>query len=141
MPSLHRLQLAWREVVQNLWVRRTELDGMTPEEARIISTLAEHPEYRRFWEDPELVNDASGTDGVNPYLHVQVHAMVESQIALDHPREVRQTLDRLTHAGVPRHEAIHRIGEVMVRTMKPPAPGSSPFDHEGYATRLRNLSP
>ena len=138
---LHRLQLAWREVVQDLWSRREALSGLSPEESRIVGVLAEHPEYRAYWEDPGHLGEEANDQGVNPYLHVQIHSMVESQIALDHPREVRHGLDRLLRAGMARHEAVHRIGEVLVRSMRPPGPGSPPFDPERYRQELRTLAP
>ena len=138
---LHRLQIAWREVVQDLWSRRSALEGLSPEEARIVGVLAEHPEYRAFWEDLDHVSEEANEHGVNPYLHAQVHSMVESQIALDHPREVRHGLDRLLRGGLSRHEAIHRIGEVLVRSMRPPGPGAPPFDPARYRQALKTLAP
>jgi hypothetical protein len=138
---LHRLQIAWREVVQDLWRRREALRGLSPEEARIVGVLAEHPEYAAFWEDPGQVTEQASDNGVNPYLHAQIHSMVESQIALDHPREVRHGLDRLLRAGLSRHEAIHRIGEILVRSMRPPGPGSPPFDPGRYRQDLKTLAP
>jgi hypothetical protein len=138
---LHRLQRAWREVIQNLWARREEPRGLTPEEKRLVAILAAHMEYRSFWEDPATIHDEAGVEGVNPFLHVQFHAMVESQLALGRPPEVRPALDRLVEAGVSRHQAVHRLAESLARTMRPGAPGAEPYDNGRYAAMLRRLEP
>jgi hypothetical protein len=137
--KLHHIRRAWRDVVQSLWGSREEVDRLSPEQARMVGILEDHPEYRRFWEDPELAVDTAGEGGVNPFLHVQIHAMVESQLANNHPREVRHALERLVAAEVSRHEAIHQIGEALVREMGPAATGGEAFDIERYSLRLRGL--
>jgi len=55
--------------------------------------------------------------GSNPVLHEQFHQIVEQQIRENYPRETKETLDRLIRLGHSRHEAIHKIGAVVVEEL------------------------
>ena len=69
--------------------------------------------------------------GPNPTMHAITHVVVETQLALDDPPEVRKALHRLLQEGLDRHDAIHTIGtlvsEHILGSMQdggPPDPGS-----------------
>jgi len=46
-------------------------------------------------------------------VHANFHVIVENQLALNDPPEVRRALDRLIGEGLDRHQAIHAIGSVL----------------------------
>ncbi|MBC7226838.1 MAG: DUF1841 family protein [Thermoflexales bacterium] len=48
------------------------------------------------------------------YLHAIIHTIVENQAALGDETPVEQTLRRLMHEGLDRHDAIHAIGSVLI---------------------------
>ncbi len=50
-------------------------------------------------------------------MHNAIHATVETQVLTGEPPEAKEALDRLRTAGIPRHAAIHAIGEVMATTI------------------------
>jgi hypothetical protein len=50
-------------------------------------------------------------------VHAIVHAMVETQIALEDETPARRTAQRLMDEGLDRHEAIHAIGWVLIEFM------------------------
>jgi hypothetical protein len=75
----------------------------------------------------------------NLRLHAAVHATVENQIAMDSPPEVRQTLRRLVHEGLTRHEAVHAIGSVAADVMARVMRDKQPFDAQTYARDLGAL--
>jgi hypothetical protein len=52
-----------------------------------------------------------------PELHAMAHAVVENQVALGEVTPVPETLDRLMHEGLDRHEAVHAIGSILMRIM------------------------
>jgi hypothetical protein len=53
----------------------------------------------------------------NAKVHAIVHAMVETQIALEDETPARRTAQRLMDEGLDRHEAIHAIGWVLIEFM------------------------
>jgi hypothetical protein len=53
----------------------------------------------------------------NAKVHALVHAMVETQIALEDETPARRTAQRLMDEGLDRHEAIHAIGWVLIEFM------------------------
>jgi hypothetical protein len=53
----------------------------------------------------------------NAKVHAIVHAMVETQIALEDETPARRTAQRLMDEGLDRHEAIHAIGWVLIELM------------------------
>ena len=46
-----------------------------------------------------------------------MHVIVENQLAINDPPEVRPTLKRLVEGGLTRHEAIHAIGSVVAEAL------------------------
>jgi hypothetical protein len=57
-----------------------------------------------------------GDYGESLEMHAGIHAVVETQIAMD-IAEVRKTLQRLRKQGLNRHDAIHAIGTVLAEHM------------------------
>jgi len=49
----------------------------------------------------------------NATLHVTMHVVVESQVAMGDELPVRRIVDRLQAEGLDRHEAIHAVGSVL----------------------------
>jgi hypothetical protein len=128
-----RLRLVW-EMAQT---------GVAPndEDAVLIKALWEHPEYYEVWDQvDELSDDELIQDGVNPILHVTIHQTVENQLAAKDPPVVHETLERLMHSGLSRHEAIHAIGSVLCVEIWEILSQERPFDEERYERGLQQLS-
>jgi Domain of unknown function (DUF1841) len=53
----------------------------------------------------------------NLKLHAMTHVVVENQVALGEATTVPATLNRLMNEGLDRHEAIHAIGNILMRIM------------------------
>jgi hypothetical protein len=53
----------------------------------------------------------------NAKVHAIVHAMVETQIALEDETPARRTAQRLMDEGLDRHEALHATGWVLIEFM------------------------
>jgi hypothetical protein len=79
-------------------------------------------------------------DGVNPYLHVSLHMAVEEQLLKNDPPEVAAALTGIMARGRTRHEAIHRIAEVLRGMMAESFAGDKPFNPRSYAWKLRKLT-
>ena len=76
----------------------------------------------------------------NSRLHAAIHAIVENQLALSEP-EVVAALARLRTEGLPRHEALHAIGQVLATTLHEGLSGAHGKDLGApYLASLRSLT-
>jgi hypothetical protein len=78
----------------------------------------------------------------NAKVHAIVHAMVETQIALEDETPARRTAQRLMDEGLDRHEAIHAIGWVLIEFMSDlmGEPESRAEPNAPYFTALERLT-
>ena len=72
-------------------------------------------------------------------VHEEIHNIVENQIREGNPEEAKRTLDRLMRSGYTRHEAVHRIGEIVVGDIYHALKENRPFDEERYIRKLKEL--
>jgi hypothetical protein len=100
--------------------------------------MEEHPEYRVAWESPQHLSEST-IGGVNPYLHVTMHTIVENQLVQNEPPEAAPALERLLAAGVSRHEAIHRIGNLVLHQIWRIQRERRSFDRQAYIRALKSL--
>jgi hypothetical protein len=129
-----RLGYVWK-----LGLAGAELEG---EDAVTVEVLKQHPEYFDLWEQAELLppDEEVLRDGVNPFLHVTIHATVENQIANGDPPQTAETLEAMIQAGYDRHEAIHAIGSLIAEQIFEIMAHDQPFDLESYVEALRELA-
>jgi hypothetical protein len=75
-------------------------------------------------------------------VHAIVHAMVETQIALEDETPARRTAQRLMDEGLDRHEAIHAIGWILIEFMSDlmDEPESRAEPNAPYFTALERLT-
>lgn len=127
-------------LLRQVWQKTQAGEPLEPEQANLANVLREHPQYAAAWEPgaPQMGVDST-INGVNPFLHATLHTIVERQLAGGDPPETRAALDRLVAAGVSRHEAVHRIGNVMVRHLYEMGREDRRFDHRAYVKALNEL--
>jgi hypothetical protein len=77
----------------------------------------------------------------NMTMHALIHVIVENQLALGDPPEVRTTLARLVTAGVTRHDAIHALGSVVVDALFEVQKSGTLFDRAKVRRQLSKLKP
>lgn len=99
------------------------------ESMRILAVEAHHREL------------AAHPDMPNPRLHALTHVIVENQLAVDQPGEVRPTLERLLAGGLTRHEAIHAIGSVVAEQQFKIMKERTELDRDLVARSLARLRP
>jgi hypothetical protein len=84
------------------------------ETTRLIKVMREHGEYYDVWDKLEEYGDQDiEVDGVSPIMHINIHGIIENQLADKEPPFVARALLKLTNNGVTRHEAIHVIGNAL----------------------------
>ncbi len=131
-----------RAHVADIWRRGQAGEVFTGEDQSFYQAMKVHPEYVEFWERAaELSGKDVTVDGVNPYLHASLHSVIERQIAETGPPETEQAVFRLTHAGLDRHEAVHRIAGLLSEFIYEMMKQKKPFDNALYCRRLRALKP
>ncbi len=74
-------------------------------------------------------------------IHVAIHTVVETQLASGEPPDTRRALNRLISQGMPRHEAIHLIGDVVADVVMGHLGEGGGYDAREFAKRLQALEP
>lgn len=97
-----------------------------------LRTVAVEAHHRGLAEHPDMPN---------PQVHALMHVIVENQLAMGDPPEVRPTLMRLIDAGLTRHEAIHAIGSVVAEALFKVMKDRAEFDRSLAARSLARLRP
>ena len=129
-----------RRALQEVWRRRQGGEQLKAEETRLARILADHPELASAWEPgADLGTPDIRIGAVNPFLHVQIHVMVEDQLAANQLPEVSEVLESLQAAGMTRHQAIHEIGKVLSLELHAALGEQRPFDSRAYLWALRKL--
>lgn len=83
----------------------------------------------------------AGVRPPNPPIHAALHSVVENQIA-EGFQSVGETVARLQAEGLGRHEALHAVGSVLVKSLHAllREESQAPFEVEAYFRKLRALT-
>jgi hypothetical protein len=135
---------AFREIGRarfiGIWRAIQAGDELEGEEAIIGTIMQDHPEYREAWDREEPPREPDYTiEGINPFLHVSTHLVVENQAALGEPPEVREARDRMQRNGRTPHDAAHRIGTVLAEEIQKALLAGRPVNISRYRRRVRKL--
>jgi len=131
---------ASRAFLREIWQKAQAEVPLGDEPGRLARVMQEHPEYSAAWESESSASEQDYTiGGVNPFVHVTMHVAVERQIDGDDPPETVATLARLTAAGLDRHEAVHRIANVLTEQIWLMHREQRAFDRAAYLRALQNL--
>jgi len=130
-----------RQRIRLIWEKAQLGEPLSDEDARLVEAMREHSEYADLWGRLDDLTDAQiERDGVNPILHVTIHQTIENQIAGGDPEQTGRTVETLIRQGLSRHEAIHRIGEVLAGEIWHILKEDRPFDEAGFVRKLRQIA-
>jgi hypothetical protein len=117
------------------------LNSMAEDEQLMAFIMEEHPEFKTYWDniDEFIDYDFDPETEINPFMHVQIHQIVETQIRQEKPPEVERIFQALKDKGVDRHEALHMIGSVFVEHMFDVLQGRQEFDQAKYLADLKKM--
>lgn len=141
-PDREQLR-AHRQIFWDAWQKAQAGLPLNALEVRIARVIGMHPEYHHCFNDMEdfLERDFQPDDGLNPYLHMSLHLALEEQAATRHPPEMGRALEHLLAVqGLDRHEAMHRILEVLAETVFLAQRAGGEPDVQAYAARLREMA-
>lgn len=129
-----------RTIVCSIWEMAGKGLPLNEEQERILDVLRRHDEYRSAWEIGDVLVDSNYTvGGVNPFLHVHLHLIVEKQIRDGEPPEVRKVVKELERKGMPGHDAVHVVARVLLEEMHGIMSEKRPFNRERYLRGLAGL--
>src|SRR3972149_12051693 len=101
-----------------LWeiAQKGDLSTLSPEDKKLAEIMLEHEEYHNQFEIADLLSEHEYDvdNEVNPFVHVTMHAIAETQLENRDPIEVYQFYNAMRKKKASHHEAVHLIGVVFV---------------------------
>lgn len=140
-PSRETLR-AHRQIFWDAWQKSQANLPLDALQVRIVRVIKMHPEYHPFFDDMEdfLDRDFETNDGMNPYLHLSLHLALEEQAATKQPPEMARALEYMVAIKkIDRHDALHKILEILAETMHQSQRVGQEPDVLAYAARLKEL--
>jgi len=134
---------AHRQIFWDAWHKAQVRLPLNALEVRIARVIEMHPEYHCYFDDMDafLERDFEVDDGMNPYLHLSLHLALEEQAATRDPPEMARALDHLISVKqMDRHDALHKILEVLAETVFYAQRAGGEPDVAAYARGLRHLA-
>jgi len=107
-----------REYIKSIWeISKHDIHSLDEDEQLLAFIMKDHEDlFGKFWNNmDEFLNYEFDPDTeINPFLHVTLHHVVETQIRRQEPPEVEIVFQALGNHDVSRHDAIHMIAEVLI---------------------------
>jgi hypothetical protein len=117
-----------------------ELQDLTDEEQRLGKIMLDHSdEYFNQFEFADALADHEydPETGVNPFLHVTLHAIAEKQVQDRNPIEAFQFYNAMLRNKCSRHEAIHLLTIILVKFIFQTLKDKVPFPLDNYRKILK----
>ena len=124
------------------WRKHCARLPMEGAEKTAASLIAEHPEYHRLLETPEIAleHDFLPEGGqTNPFLHLSLHLAIAEQISIDQPPGIRAAYHSLRQRHEV-HEAEHRVMECLGEEIWHAQQPGGQFDTPRYLESLRRAA-
>ncbi len=125
-----------------LWeiAKTGDLSTLAPENKKLAEIMLEHKEYHNQFEIADLLSEHEYDvdNEVNPFLHVSMHAIAETQLENRDPIEVYQFYNAMRKKKASHHEAVHLICAVLTPLIFETLKGKKVFDLEEYRSQLKN---
>ena len=135
------LKMVSHERMSELWekAKQRDLQGLDDGKQRLVKIMVDHEnelinqfEHTDLTYDPELNQEA----GYDPYLHISIHLLVETQLDQNDPLEVVEFFNAMRRHKYSRHEAVHLIGQILGYFFFEVLENQKPFDLETYRKLL-----
>jgi hypothetical protein len=136
------MRRASREMMHRIWkkAKAGDLKDLSPEERRLGGIMLEHEdEFHNQFEFSDVTADHEyePETEVNPFLHIVIHSIVETQLEEKSPIEAVQFYKAMQKKGNSRHDTIHLIGAIMAPLMFSVMQDQTPFNIDAYRALLR----
>jgi len=118
-----------------------DLSGLSPEDKKLAEIMLEHEEFHNQFEIADVLSEHEYDPDkeTNPFLHVTMHVIAETQLENRDPIEVYQFYNAMRKKKASRHDAVHLIGAVLAPLIWKTLQEQRAFDLEEYRSRLKKL--
>jgi len=98
-----------RQVFFTSWKKHEDGAHLEPMEQIILNVIKEHPEYHKFFSDPENIDKdfLPETGQVNPFLHLSMHIAIHEQLTINQPIGIVDSYNQLRETIQDAHQAEH----------------------------------
>jgi len=131
-----------RERSHLLWeiAKTGDLSTLSSEDKKLAEMMLEHEEYHNQFEIADLLSEHEYDvdNEVNPFLHVSMHAIAETQMENRDPIEVYQFYNAMRKKKASHHEAVHLICAVLTPLIFETLQERKVFDLEKYRSQLKS---
>ena len=131
-----------RERSHLLWeiAKTGDLSTLSAEDKKLAEIMLEHEEYHNQFEIADLLSEHEydADSEVNPFLHVTMHAIAETQLENRDPIEVYQFYNAMRKKKASHHEAVHLICAVLTPLIFETLKEKKVFELEEYRSHLKS---
>jgi hypothetical protein len=117
-----------------------DLNTLSPEDKKLAEIMLEHEEYHNQFEIADLLSEHEYDvdKEVNPFVHVTMHGIAETQLENKDPIEVYQFYNAMRKKKASHHEAVHLICAVLAPLIFETLKEKKMFDLEEYRSQLKS---
>ena len=128
-----------REFLANSWQKYTRNKPLEPLEKQLASIIEIHPEYH------DLIGNIDSEcfpehDGVNPFLHINLHLALRDQLSSNQPKGVKEVHQKLINHYKDPHEVEHLMMECIAEMIYISQKNNTTMDQESYLNCITNLT-
>ncbi len=139
---MQTLKIASREHIYEVWqrVKADDLDGLDDSDRLLAKILKEHEdEFFNQFETADITYDHEydPETEVNPFMHIAMHRVVETQLRDRNPVEAFQFYNAMLRKKCARHDAVHFITCLLVPLVFGVLKNSTEFDLDRYTGLLK----
>ncbi len=120
--------------------KANDYNDVTEENKRLMKILLDHEdEFGKIFEDTAFGDDNEFDPDTepNPYMHISMHNIIETQLEKRSPIEAYQFYLAMLNKKCSRHEAIHLTSVIFMQFFYRVLKNREPFDYEGYKRLLK----
>lgn len=131
-----------REDLIDIWEKsKVDVNSLSESQRLMAFIMEEHEEYREYWENFDKYRDYEfdPETEVNPFLHVTIHHIIETQIRRATPPQIERIFQSLKDIGKERNDAIHLMGTVLVTHLFDSMKEEKPFDELAYVRDMTEM--
>ena len=127
-----------REFLANSWQKYTRNKPLEPLEKQLASIIEIHPEYH------DLIGNIDSEcfpeqDGVNPFLHINLHLALRDQLSSNQPKGVKEVHQELIKYYKDSHEVEHLMMECIAEMIYISQKNNTTMDQESYLNCITSL--
>ena len=117
-----------------------DLSTLSKEDRKLAEIMLEHEEYHNQFEIADILSEHEYDveNETNPFLHVTMHAIAETQLENRDPIEAYQFYNAMRKKKASHHDAIHLIGLVLAPLIFKVLQEKKAFDLEEYRSQLKS---